>query len=799
MSQSQAPVNQVTPFYEEFDFKSFLSRILRTWPWFLVSMILAWILSSLYLRNTEPVFQSSTIMMIKDDRGNGSRGLDNGILRALNASGSGKLLENEIEVLKSTDLIREVVIREKLHVTMRRILPFADKVVFGSEQPFQIEIENPESMVGGREWFFTYSGESLFLASGKKNKTPLRIGATYRIDGVLCRFLPVRKGFDPGLEKKFIGEYKVQVVNIHQASLSYKGRVDIKQVGKQSTILSISVQDAHYERGNAFLRSLVSIYNEEGLNDKNLTTSNAIDFLDERLAVVERELRDVEGEVEAFKRSNKVTDVSQQGGAYFNLTMELDQKRAEQESKLNIIDALERELTSYERNPRLVPNTLNITDGSASSLIQEHNALILRRERMANIAGPKNPALTELDNQIRELRLNLIENVGNLRKSYVLALNDIRTQDRKLNDRLLRVPALEKQLLEITRDRNVKQQIYLFLLQKREESAIALASSVIDSRMVEAPRGIRKVKPENSLIRSGALLAGFLLALIPILLIDFFDNKVGSVREVIDKSKLPFLGELNHVKNLKFPIVISENKRDVVSEQIRAIRTNLSFTGKGNGIKKILVTSQIPGEGKSFTSLNIAASYALLGKKVAVLEFDLRRPRLSRNLGLSAQKGLSNYLSGQATLKDIVVPVEKLQGQSLHIIPSGPTPPNPSELILGERCKTLMAELEAEYDYIFMDSPPFSLVTDAILLKSHADIAVVVMRQGYSSQDVYRDISERFRSSDDTPVYVVLNGVNRHGRYSYYGSKYTKYGYGYGYGYGYVYADKRNKGYFDKG
>jgi capsular exopolysaccharide synthesis family protein len=576
---------------------------------------------------------------------------------------------------------------------------------------------------------------------------------------------------------------------LESATIAYKS-IDVKQVSRQSSVMSLTVNDFNYARGIAFLKSLIRTYNEQGLSDKNLTTSNTIEFLDERLAVLEGDLRKVEGSVEAFKRSNSLTDVSEQARNYLAVSSTIDRSKAEQETQVNLINALERELVERSNSPRLVPSTLGVADPSASTLIERHNELILQRERVAGIAGPKNPALIEIDNQVRELRLNLLENVRNLRGGYVLALNDLKAQERAFGNRLQKMPALERQFVEISRDRNVKQQIYLFLLQKREESAISLASSVVDSRTIEAPRPIRRVKPRARMIYGSALAIGLTLALIPLFLIDFLDNKVGSAREVIERSRLPFLGELSHVKNLQNPIVISSKKRDAVSEQIRTIRTNISFTSKGSGVRKILFTSQVPGEGKSFTSLNIAMSYALLGKKVALMEFDLRKPRILKNLGIQANKGISNYLAGHAVLGEIFVELTGEHQGILHIIPSGTVPPNPSELILGGRMKELIKELEVEYDYIFIDSPPFSLVTDAILLKAFADIAIVVMRQGYSAKSVYRDIHEKFHTDSEPPVYVMLNGVNRYSRYSYYGSKYTDYGYGYGYGNGGYGRDK---------
>lgn len=512
---------------------------------------------------------------------------------------------------------------------------------------------------------------------------------------------------------------------------------------------------------------------------------------------MEKELQGVEFAVEQFKQSNRLTDVSEQAKLYMDMVKSIDIRKAEQETQVNIINALEKDLVAGAFNPRIVPSTLGVTDLSAARLIDQYNQLILERERVASTSGIRNPALTEYDNQIRELRLNLLENIRNLKSAYQIALNDVKSQDRKLNERLVNVPALERRLLEISRDRNVKQQIYLFLLQKREESAIALASSVTDSRTIEQPRPSKKVKPNTPMIYGFGLLGGLFLALIPIILIDVFDNKVGSPNEIARKCQAPLIGELNHVKQLTNPIQVGDRKRSVIAEQIRAIRTNISFTGKGSQIKTILITSHIPGEGKSFCSLNIAASYALLDKKVAVLEFDLRRPRLLKNLALTSVKGISNYLSGQSAFEEIPIVIDGYQG-NLHILPSGPIPPNPAELILSQRMKDLQEALLSRYDYILIDSPPFSLVTDAMLLRQYVDLTIVVLRQGYSHKDAYGVINERFLpESVNSPAYIILNGVNRHSRYSYYNSKYAYGAYGYGYGYNYGYVNKSNGYYSD--
>jgi tyrosine-protein kinase Etk/Wzc len=782
--------------FEAIDLKAWLFRMMRLWPWFVgfmgISMLSAWF----YLANTERIYQSNATLLIKDDKKTGSNNMDNNVLKALNISGSGKLLENEIEVLKSTDLLREVVLREQLYVTIKQDKQFADITLYDGSQPFELEVSNPDTILNPSEWLLDTRKRPWILEIGTQDKNmQLLFGNWYTVNGIKFRFRPKSDYSNGGTSIQAGNDlYRVFLNNPGSIAQSYKQKLDIKQVGKQSTVISLSVKDLHYERGNAFLRSLISLYNLQGLNDKNLTTANTINFLEERLAVVEKELRLVETDVELFKKTNKVTDVTEQSKLLMDMVGDIDRQKALQESQVNVIAALEKELSQNQDIPRMVPSTLGVTDISAASLIEKHNQLLQQRERMTHLAGKQNPALIDLNNQVREIRQGLLENIRNLKKAYAIELADIQARDRRISDKLVNIPALEKQLLEISRDRNVKQQIYLFLLQKREESAIALASSVTDGRTVESPQGTKQVHPIPTASFSIAGLVGFFLAIIPMLLIDFFDDRVGSLREVSNKCLAPVLGEMNYVKKLATPIQIGTKSRNVISEQIRAVRTNISFTGNGHAVKTILVTSHIPGEGKSFTSLNIAASYALLDKKVVVLEFDLRKPRLLRSLGMTAPKGISNYLSGQVELEKLFIPIEGY-GEHLYVLPSGPIPPNPSELILGAKMHELIRQLKERFDFIIIDSPPFSLVTDALLLRQFVDLTIVVLRQGYSSKTSFREINEKLLDQQDSHVYIILNGINKTLRYSYYTAKYVNdYGYGYGYGYGSSYGS----GYFEK-
>jgi capsular exopolysaccharide synthesis family protein len=509
--------------------------------------------------------------------------------------------------------------------------------------------------------------------------------------------------------------------------------------------------------------------------------SNTIAFLTERLEVVERELKGVEGQVENFKRANKITNVSSEAEAYLEMAKEIDRLNADQQTRVNIIKGLEKELIQNQHNPRLVPSSLGIPDPSLTALIERHNQLVLARDRMIEKAGALNPGSVDLDIQVKDIRERLLENVKNLKGSYETALRDINEENRILTGKLSNIPALEKNLIQISRDRNVKEALYMFLLQKREESAVALASTVKDSRIIEDARSMGQIKPNKIKILATAAAIGILLPILFLLIRDFFDNKVGSRKEIEAKCKAPLVGEISYIRNMTGPIEITPKSRSLVSEQIRGIRTGLSFTGQGDKAKTILVTSHLPGEGKSFTSLNLGASYALLNQKVVILEFDLRKPRLMRNLGLTSDQGISNYLTREIDIDSLLVEVPGYNG-NFWVMPTGPIPPNPSELILSPNMKIMMDALLARFEHVIIDSPPFSVVTDATLLQQYADLGLIILRQGYTDKDAYKDVNNRLQQFPDFPIYLVLNGVGRTAKYSYYGSKFGEsYGYGYGY------------------
>jgi len=619
-------------------------------------------------------------------------------------------------------------------------------------------------------------GGVLFASASDKTPVYIKYGQYYSADGIGFRLLRDSTFSYPvsgNTEVKY-SDYRVTLTPPSEAAVQYSRNLSVDAASKVATVINLEMKDNNKKRAEAVLQSLIAIYNSQGIEDKNRATDNTVQFLTARLREVASELQGVEGSVERFKSANRVTNLSSDAQQYLDLAQQVDVQKAQSQTQMNIVNALEKDLKENEANPKLVPSTLGIEEPSLGLLIEKHNELVLRRERTAETSGPKNPLLEDLDAQIKEIRSRLIGNVKNLKQAYAISLNDVAYKDAQLNSRLRSVPVMEKQLVQITRNQNVQEQLYAFLLQKREESAITRASNIEDSRTILQARNLGTISPRPTMVWA---FGGLLGLLIPITLIGIrgaMNNKIGDVTEVQSHTDLPILGTIPHIKKLKNPIVISSHSRTAAAEKIRNVRTAIGFTGKGRNVKTILVTSFQPGEGKSFASLNLAVSYALLGKRTVILEFDLRKPQLIKNIGLTSREGISNILAGKGNLDDLLIEIPEHEGK-LFILPAGNLPPNPAELISGDQMEYLIKMLQERFDYIIIDSPPLGVVTDATLLQRYSDITIMVLRQNYTSNLVYEKLNQRAFVHTNQPVYLILNDMGKSKRYE------DVYGYSSGY------------------
>lgn len=781
---SASPTSEISQ-SSSFDIKYWVFRLLRLWPWFIVSIGLCITIAYFYLRYTPPNYKAVASVLV-------NQGPENPLMEQLGMDGGTKVLQNEIEVLKSFDLIQQVVLKTQLYLTVRNQGRIGDRIVYGNDIPFVWEFSNPDTLQKPAKWHLYWENSKWMLQVKPESDNPVSInivmGQWYNKNGLKFRLWPNinSKSPKPGSEESH--RYDIVLLPLNMATAIYQGSIEVAPINKVATILSLSVTDKHPLKARNALANMISIYNQEGLDYKNEGASITVDFLTARLETVERELKGVEGQVEQYKSKNQIMDLSGNAQQYLSMSTAIDAQKSEHQSKVSTVDMLEKELVLNQENPRLMPSTLGIIEPTLSALIARHNDLVLQKERIQQKAGSRNPLLVDLEGQIKDVRNSMIDNVRSLRTAYDMELDDIKRKDVQLNSRIRNIPQIEKNLLQITRDQTVKLTLYSFLLQEREKSAVTLASNISDTRNIDKARNIGQIAPVASTVWFMAWFFGIVFPILGLALVEMMDNKVGNLKEVQKKTMSPLLGEVSFIRKLDSPIPVSKGGRSIVAEQFRTLRTAITYTGKGKNV--IMVTSHRPGEGKSFTSLNLAASYALLNKNVVILEFDLRKPGISKNLGIKPSIGISSYLAGEATLDEALIQVPDHDAGNLFLLPAGPLPPNPAELILSNQMDALIAELKSRFDYIIIDTPPFSVVTDANLLQQYADVSIVVLRQGYTFREVYEILNKRIIQFPEKPLYTILNGIGRTSKYDA-GSYGYGYGQAYGYGNGYFESEKK--------
>lgn len=755
--------------------QNFIPKIAANWPWVAFVLIISLVTAFLYLRYTAPVYNATAKMMIRDEKKGG--GLDNMLLKELNIQSSSQSLESEMEILKSFDLLESVVYREQLYVEIKTKGRITNREIFSNEVPLQFTFANPDTITQTITWNLkqTEDGKWHIIHHGEDNPLYLTPEKWYIINGLTFKTSPnplALKKMEP--KEDFDDDYIVTILPIQVAVNKFLQSLTISEIGNASSIVLLELTGHNMQKAKASLKALIDIYTTQGLEDKKKVNASTLDFLNERVALVERELQTVESQVAKFKTDRRITDIGTEAQQYIAQAQSVDMQKAEQQTQLSILEGLERKIKSDQNDLSLVPSTVGITEPTLAILIQSHNELVLDRERKLQIYGPKNPLNIDMEKNIANIRASILSNINTLKSGYRTALSDISKREATLASKISTIPTIEKNLVEINRDQNVKQQLYLLLLQKREETAIALASTNVDTKLVETPRSLGVMSPNPPMVYIMAVVLGLVLPVAFFYLKDILNNKIEGKAEVEEKCLAPLLGEVSFSKKFDSPIIISKGSRSIIAEQFRVIRTNISFTGRDKESDVILVTSHRPEEGKSFTSLNLAASYALLNKKVVVLEFDLRKPRLRQNLNIKADMGISNFLNGSSDLDSMLKEVQGFD-KNFWLLGSGPIPPNPAELILGDRMKLLITELKKRFNYIIFDTPPYNLVTDSSLLAAYADISIIVLRNEFTFKGVLREINRKKEENPDQPIYTILNRVGERNRYG----VYRNYGYGY--------------------
>lgn len=549
----------------------------------------------------------------------------------------------------------------------------------------------------------------------------------------------------------------------------YREAINVSQHKKESNIIMLSTVSSNPERDKALLNQIIEQYNLNAIVDKNMIATNTAAFIEDRLAIITAELTDAENAVAAYKEQNNIADINTQAHLFLNASNAEQRAMAEIETQLSLVEYIDEFLRDETKRNSLIPSNIGVTDASLSGGLTEYNALLLQRMRILRTATDENPVIEQMNDQLASMRQNIIATIGSVRESLLIRQRNLQKQDSKFSQQIQEAPKQQQEYLRVVRDQQIKERLYLYLYEKREENALMLAATSMPAKIIDIPQ--RDVKSQTPKLKKVLLICIFIGLLIPaglLYLLILFNDKIDDEKEFERRIKAPLLGQL--VKNSRNAhIAIHEGESTVSAELFRLIRTNLRYVIPANTKNPvILVTSCINGDGKSYVSSNTALSLAMLGKKVVLVGLDIRKPMLADYFNLTTKGHLTDYLAEpEMSVDDIIVPSG--EHVNLDIIPCGTIPPNPAELLQTERVEELFAELRKRYDYIIVDTAPVALVSDTYQLDRVADMTIFVCRYKYTPSEMIDYINNVVEQKRMHNVACVLNGV-----------KSTRAGYGYG-------------------
>ena len=755
---------------QAFDFKLYLSKVKSNWYWFLLCLILCVLVSHIYIRYATPLYTTSASVLIKEDD-NSPTG-ESGLLKAIGGDlAPVNNTETEAEVFKTHMLMDKVV--KTLNSNVIYFVNGKVKNIEVTKTPFKIRLLGNYDARGSVQMDIKIHGTKITLSNKNFTKT-VDLYQAFFIKGL--GNMQVERGDAKAAPNT---EYSFQIVPVATVVEAFLARLDVKIPSKTINIIQLGFTSYNPDKSEAILNSLIDAYIKQNILEKNMIADSTIAFIDKRLLLVKDELGEVEGNVESFKKKNKVTDIAAQSALLVASTGTSADNLSKVETQLNIVNSLLSYLANSDN--KVMPSGVLLDDPNFTALVESYNTVVLEKERSKLSQTEGNPYVQNLTAQIGVVKGDMQRSLSSLKKTLMISRDVLQHTSNKVQGEVGSVPGKERAFLDLSRQQQIKQELYVFLLQKKEETAISKTSNISNCTVIDIPISIGPVSPNGKMIYAYGAIFGLFLPLAIMYLIELMNTKVQSKEDVASLTHVPLIAEVG-ASNSESTIVVSIDARTPVSEQFRNLRTNLNFFLKENQ-KKVLVTSSMSGEGKSFCSINLAAILALTGKKVVVMEMDLRKPNLSNKFNLPNTIGYTNYITDtkiQST--DIIRPSGLLE--NLFIISSGPIPPNPSELLINNRIHDLMAELERDFDYVIMDAPPVGLVTDAQLLSVHADLTLYVVRQGYTFKDQVAIAEDIFITKKIKNMAILLNDAKFHSSY--------------GYGYGYYQEEEKSVGFFKR-
>ena len=787
---------------EQVNIQELLFRYLIHWPWFVVSIIICIACAWGYLRLTTPIYNISATVLIKDEKKGGGASMSSD-LEKMGLEGfvsSSSNVDNEIEVLRSKSLAREVVNNLGLFVTYMDEDEFPSKELYHTS-PVLVSLTHQEAdkLPGRMEINMILQptgalGVQITVGEKEYRKQFDKLPAVFPTDEGTVAFFANNDTLSAVRPENITKERHITAFINRPFSVSkgYVNSLSIAPTSKTTSVVVISLENTNTRRGRDYINKLLEMYNINANNDKNEVAQKTAEFIDERIGIISKELGSTEQDLENFKRSAGITDLSSEAQIALTGNAEYEKKRVENQTQINLVMDLQRYMKGNEYE--VLPSNIGLQDAASAGAIDRYNQMLVERKRLLRTSTENNPTIINLDTSIRAMRTNVQATLDATLKGLQITKEDLAREASRYSRRINDAPTQERQFVSIARQQEIKSGLYLMLLQKREENAITLAATANNVKIIdEALADDNPISPKKTIVYLVALVLGVGLPVGVIYLIGLTKFKIEGRADVEKLTSLPVVGDIPLADEKTGSIAVFENQNNLMSETFRNVRTNLQFMLE-NGKNVILVTSTISGEGKSFISANLAISLSLLGKKVVIVGLDIRKPGLNKVFNIPKKEhGITQSLTNTtANLMDFVQPSDI--NKNLFILPGGTVPPNPTELLARGGLEKAIETLKANFDYVILDTAPVGMVTDTLLIGRVADLSVYVCRADYTHKAEFTLINELAENNKLPNLCIAVNGLDLNSRkYGYYYGygKYGKYyGYGKRYGYGYGYGEK---------
>ena len=776
------------------DVVGILMKYLSHWKWFLISLLICIAMAALYLFYALPQYKVETAILFKDDvKGGGASEIN--VFRGMGVITQRNNVDNEIEILKKSLIVENVVRKLGIYTTYTEIKPFDAvritrldalftdfpkrklRVLYGDEIPALISF--PENLLDHLQRSIVFDvlvqPNGNYEFSGSYNGNTYNAKATPSDSIVSFPFgsLQIQKGKTRPTKDMLM---RVEINHPKNVAGQYLNALEIELTSKTSAVANLSLTCPHGTLGGDFLKEYIETYNEEGIRDQIELADKTSQVIDEHLAKLSAELSSVETQVQNYKQSQGLTDIASQASVYNTQMANVGQMKTEVETQYAIVSNLNNYVQGKNNHDQLIPANSGINSDVLAAQINAYNDLVLERNKLSRIASSSNQSMIELNNRIESTFSSVRSGLQNEKSNLEIQQRDISAMYYQNNARIRAIPRQERVYSDIKRQQNIKEELFLYLLQKKEEKYMNMASVAPSSKLIDNIRIMGVVSPNKMIVGLIFLAMGLALPIIGIKIKDLLRYQISTKEELEELTSVPVLGEIPEISHTEY-VVIKENSNDNFSEMMRLLRANLLFLIDSKEKKVINMLSSISGDGKTFITINMAMSLVLLDKKVLIIELDIRKPKLSEYLGLDNKSGITLYLSGNLKKEELIKPSGV--HPNLSVITAGAIPPNPNELLAKSLLDELVKDVRDDFDYIIIDTAPIGVVSDSFLLNRLTDVTLYVVRADYTPKKYIEDATMYYKEKKLTRMYFILNSVDLNA---------IAYRYGYGKKYGYGYA-----------